>query len=215
MKNETDLVGIVKAYYGQFALSEDELRRICSLWQEHRDAQEIYEDKERGLVDRSVPVPITRFPEDKMLMITIMPPESHPPKMYVAIRMDELTKGSSICMRWYWNEKDYILVFEICEESAQGAYLFSTTGMSFNIDKHPSLNTQNLYERFGWTKYMSYRMIAPLTKKNQFIFRLADATPYAVNDFVPQDEMKRLRAELTPMELTRLFMPGATEPYVI
>lgn len=170
----------------------------------------------REVVNRPVFWSEENYPHDKMMVVTIMPPESYPPKMYASLRWKELDdKPSDIWMRELLDEEKGHFVFELCEKDDVGAHKFGKNGMSLDIDRHPWLNTQNLYKLYGWTKYMSYRMVVPLTEGNQFVFRLAEAKPYAVNDFVPEDEMKRLREKLTPMELTKLFLPGADRVYEI
>ena len=71
-----------------------------------------------------------------------------------------------------------------------------------------------LYKRLGWTQYMSYRIKTEPSENSVYVFDLKNAVPYAVDDEIEPEKMARLREELTPLELTKLFLPGATEPYL-
>ena len=146
----------------------------------------------------------------KPIVITMMPGKESELTMYVCFDWDV-----DKCPVWLelFLEEDYpAFVFLPSNEEEEYSFRTDSNAMEFQLT-HPMYVAPALYERLGWTKYMSYRMKAEPSENGEYIFDLKNAAPYAVDDYIEPEEMERLRKELTPMELTKLFLPGATEPY--
>ncbi len=149
--------------------------------------------------------------KSKFIGITVMP--GNEPKLTVYMYNNWDRENHSVWMKMFLlNEYPAIYLFP-CEKKEEASFAINSRSSELTIT-HPMYTPPALYERLGWTKYMSYRMEVNPSENGEYVFDLKNAAPYAVDDFIEPEEMERLRKELTPMELTKLFWPGATEPYI-
>ena len=149
--------------------------------------------------------------ERKLIEITIMPGREPELTMYAGLCWDTVACPAQMIMAF---DDEYPAFYFIrCKKDDEHSFTNKTGLMEFTITD-PMYAPPALYKRLGWTKYMSYRMTTEPLENGVYVFDLKNAVPYAVDDEIEPEEMERLRKELTPMELTKLFMPGATEPYL-
>ena len=149
--------------------------------------------------------------ECKPIVITIMPGKEPELTMYVCFDWD--VDECPVWLKMFYEDEYPALFFRPSNEEEEYSFRTDSNAMEFKLT-NPLYVAPALYERLGWTKYMSYRMESEPSENGEYVFDLKNAVPYAVDDYVEPEEMERLRRELTPMELTKLFLPGATEPYL-
>ena len=146
------------------------------------------------------------------IMITMMPTKE--PHLTVYVHFDWPDEAFPFWMKVRLKGEYPAIIFAPGEKEDEHAREISSDTVELKLT-HPMYIAPALYERLGWVKYMSYRMEVGPSPNGDYIFNLKNAVPYAVDDFIESEELERLRKTLSPMELTKLFLPGAKEPYAL